>query len=325
VTATLINSDLLSRRWTWASTSVLYGGGVIAWAVFYSFDGGSDNEFGGPNLFGGVEFANRFYGEARFGLSTSCRRASALWGCASSRSKRRAPSRHVTRRDDEISNGFSRLARAMLVFAGINLPDTSIVMNGHRTGNGNGNHGSMRARRSSRARRDDFAGDLQRVQREFEGRRYTGMKIGAVTSGTTSGDWKETKVTPDSGRSSSAVTKRRAGKAPEGSGVPVGTSYHWYILAHPERDQAERQRLLDVDDGYEDQAGPSALREREVEREPRGPAAHLIKVLQRVIEDLDRMPRKPRAPTSGSGEGGGTAPKRPPAKRTLRSKHTRVA
>ena len=29
-----------------------------------------------------------------------------------------------------------------------------------------------------------------------------------------------------------AVTKRRAGRAPEGSGVPVGTEYHWYILAH---------------------------------------------------------------------------------------------
>ena len=29
-----------------------------------------------------------------------------------------------------------------------------------------------------------------------------------------------------------AVTKRRVGKAPEGSGVAVGTGYHWYILAH---------------------------------------------------------------------------------------------
>ncbi|HYZ65355.1 MAG TPA: hypothetical protein VE574_01380, partial [Nitrososphaeraceae archaeon] len=25
---------------------------------------------------------------------------------------------------------------------------------------------------------------------------------------------------------------RRSGRAPEGSGVPVGTEYHWYILAH---------------------------------------------------------------------------------------------
>jgi hypothetical protein len=28
-----------------------------------------------------------------------------------------------------------------------------------------------------------------------------------------------------------AVNKRRAWQAPEGSGVPVGTEYHWYILA----------------------------------------------------------------------------------------------
>jgi hypothetical protein len=28
------------------------------------------------------------------------------------------------------------------------------------------------------------------------------------------------------------VNKRRAGRAPEGSGVPVGTEYHWYVLAH---------------------------------------------------------------------------------------------
>ena len=26
--------------------------------------------------------------------------------------------------------------------------------------------------------------------------------------------------------------QRRAGNAPEGSGVPVGTEYHWYILAN---------------------------------------------------------------------------------------------
>lgn len=28
------------------------------------------------------------------------------------------------------------------------------------------------------------------------------------------------------------VTKRRAGKAPAGSGVPTRTEYHWYILGH---------------------------------------------------------------------------------------------
>ena len=46
------------------------------------------------------------------------------------------------------------------------------------------------------------------------------------------GEWKEKKITPDVWQIGYAVTKRRAGRAPEGSGVPVGTDNHWYILAH---------------------------------------------------------------------------------------------
>lgn len=43
------------------------------------------------------------------------------------------------------------------------------------------------------------------------------------------GEWKEKKITPDLWQIGYAVTKRRAGRAPEGSGVPVGTEYHWYF------------------------------------------------------------------------------------------------
>ena len=39
-------------------------------------------------------------------------------------------------------------------------------------------------------------------------------------------------MTPDEWTFDFAVKKRRAGKAPKGTGVPVGTEYHWYILAH---------------------------------------------------------------------------------------------
>jgi hypothetical protein len=46
------------------------------------------------------------------------------------------------------------------------------------------------------------------------------------------GEWKEKKITPDKWEFTYAVNKRRSGRAPEGSGVPVGTEYHWYILAH---------------------------------------------------------------------------------------------
>src|SRR6266516_2178726 len=69
--------------------------------------------------------------------------------------------------------------------------------------------------------------------KEFEGKRYTGMKIGRSHKWYYDrGEWKEKKITPDQWEISYAVKKRRAGKAPEGSGVPVGTEYHWYIVAH---------------------------------------------------------------------------------------------
>jgi hypothetical protein len=67
----------------------------------------------------------------------------------------------------------------------------------------------------------------------FEGQQYTGMKIGRSHKWYyDKGEWKDYKITPDLWEIEYQVTKRRAGKAPEGSGVPVGTQYHWYILAH---------------------------------------------------------------------------------------------
>ena len=69
--------------------------------------------------------------------------------------------------------------------------------------------------------------------KEFEGQRYTGVKIGRGHKWNyDAGVWKERKITPDEWEINYNVTKRRAGKAPEGSGVPVGTQYHWYIIAH---------------------------------------------------------------------------------------------
>jgi len=69
--------------------------------------------------------------------------------------------------------------------------------------------------------------------KEFAGRKYTGMRVGASHSWYyRQGEWKETKVAPDKWQFTYAVNKRRERDAPEGSGAPVGTEYHWYILAH---------------------------------------------------------------------------------------------
>ena len=95
----------------------------------------------------------------------------------------------------------------------------------------------MGAKRSSTKRltaeaRSDLAVSYNEFK-EHEGQRYTGMKIGRSHKWYYDrGEWKEKKITPDLWQIGYAVTKRRAGRAPEGSGVPVGTEYHWYIVAH---------------------------------------------------------------------------------------------
>jgi hypothetical protein len=67
----------------------------------------------------------------------------------------------------------------------------------------------------------------------FGDQQYTGVQIGHGHHWHyDQGDWTETKITPDLWEISYAVTKRRKGHAPEGSGAAVGTAYHWYILAH---------------------------------------------------------------------------------------------
>jgi hypothetical protein len=79
---------------------------------------------------------------------------------------------------------------------------------------------------------EDVAASYNAIK-EFEGRKYTGMRVGGSHSWYyRQGEWKETKVTPDKWQFTYAANKRRKWNAPEGSGVPVGTEYYWYILAH---------------------------------------------------------------------------------------------
>jgi len=71
--------------------------------------------------------------------------------------------------------------------------------------------------------------------KNYNGKQYLGMQIGRSHKWYyDKGEWKDKKITPDLWEIRYAVTKRRAGKAPRGSGAPVGTGYHWYIMAHQE-------------------------------------------------------------------------------------------
>ena len=69
--------------------------------------------------------------------------------------------------------------------------------------------------------------------KDFEGKKYTGIRMGGTRQWYyDKGEWNEKKITPDKWEFTYATNKRRAWQAPEGSRVPVGTEYHWYLLAH---------------------------------------------------------------------------------------------
>jgi hypothetical protein len=90
---------------------------------------------------------------------------------------------------------------------------------------------SARASQVKKAKKD-ISASYNKFKFE-KGKFYTGMQVGRSHKWYyDKGEWKDTKITPDLWRISYAVTKRRAGKAPKGSGAAVGTGYHWYIIAH---------------------------------------------------------------------------------------------
>ena len=140
-----------------------------------------------------------------------------------------------------------------------------------------------RARSDPETSYDDF--------KEHEGRKYTGMKVGRSHKWYyDQGVWKETKVTPDLWQVSYAVNKRRAGRAPEGSGVPVGTVYHCYVVAH------QNVRKLNANDYTTSLAGLkfTIAHKRAANGKwsatPRTQRKRMIEFLEDVIGDLKRAP-----------------------------------
>ncbi|KAH3000553.1 hypothetical protein KXV73_002411, partial [Aspergillus fumigatus] len=85
---------------------------------------------------------------------------------------------------------------------------------------------------TDRQNKPSYAGGYNALK-SFKGQVYSGMAVGGSHTWTyDAGTWKETKEEPDLWRIDYRTNKRRARKAPEGSGAPVGTEYHWLIVAH---------------------------------------------------------------------------------------------
>src|SRR5207248_10768011 len=109
-----------------------------------------------------------------------------------------------------------------------------------------------------------------------------------------------------------AVTKRRAGRAPEGSGVPVGTEYHWYVLAHQNTTKQTANDYTTSLTGLKFKIAHKRAGSEKWSATPRTQRKRMIMFLRSVIADLEKQ---------NDREGAVTAGRETPAARRQRKPH----
>ena len=126
-----------------------------------------------------------------------------------------------------------------------------------------------------------------------DGKLYTGMAIGRSHKWNyDKGVWRETKVTPDRWELTYDVVKRRAGRAPEGSGVPVGTAYHWFILSHQYVEKLNANDYLTSMIGVKFKLAHKRANKDKWSATDVAQRKALIKVLKGFIKELETEPEK---------------------------------
>ncbi|MFY9310600.1 MAG: hypothetical protein WAQ28_16260 [Bacteroidia bacterium] len=137
----------------------------------------------------------------------------------------------------------------------------------------------------------------------FEGQQYTGMKIGRSHKWHyDAGVWKEKKVTPEKWEIEYSVNKRRAGKAPDGSGVPVGTEYHWYILSHQYVRKLDANTYTTSMIGFKHKIAHKRADKDKWSVSEKTQKKKLIAALQQLIDQLEsqeQLPLQPETETKG--------------------------
>jgi len=133
--------------------------------------------------------------------------------------------------------------------------------------------------------------------KEHEGKRYTGMKVGRGHKWRyDAGEWIEKKVTPDKWEFQYSVVKRRKGRAPEGSGAPVGTAYNWYILAHQVVTKLDANSYTTEMAGMKYKLAHKRADKTTWSASERAQRKRLVQILREMIAEIERQPGALPAP-----------------------------
>ncbi|HET7360870.1 MAG TPA: Rho termination factor N-terminal domain-containing protein [Salinimicrobium sp.] len=123
--------------------------------------------------------------------------------------------------------------------------------------------------------------------KEFKGSRYSGMKVGGAHKWYyDKGVWKERKITPEEWGIYYKTPKRRAGKAPKGSGAPVGTGYNWLIVAHQRVDKLDANSYMTYLEGKKFKVAHKRASKGKWNIKEKTQRKKVIQFLEKVIQEL---------------------------------------
>lgn len=139
--------------------------------------------------------------------------------------------------------------------------------------------------------------------KEYKGKRYTGMKIGGTHKWYyAKGEWKERKKTPEEWDVFYQTKKTRAGKAPEGSGAPVGTGYNWLIVAHQRVDKLDANNYMTHLEGKKFKVSHLSAKKGEWNIKEKTQRKKVIAFLEKMISDIKEAGEDEEIPYSVNEE-----------------------
>lgn len=135
--------------------------------------------------------------------------------------------------------------------------------------------------------------------KKHDGRRYSGMKVGGRHKWYyDKGEWKERKTAPDEWEIFYKTTKRRAGKAPKGSGAPVGTGYNWLVVAHQRVDKLDANSYMTSLDGKKFKVAHLRAKKEKWNITEKTQRKKVIEFLEHVISEIIKAGEEEEVPYS---------------------------
>ncbi len=135
--------------------------------------------------------------------------------------------------------------------------------------------------------------------KQHQGKGYSGMQIGRSHKWYyDQGEWRERKLSPDEWEISYQTTKRRAARAPEESGAPVGTQYNWLIVSHQRVDKLDANSYMTCMEGRKFKVAHKRARKDAWSATESTQRKRVIQYLEQMIEELKQADESEALPYS---------------------------